>query len=60
MRFEGHESEIDIGPRGGHKAEFDDWRWASAAELPGLIVPFKRQVYSAVVAAFARYVAPAI
>jgi putative (di)nucleoside polyphosphate hydrolase len=57
MRFEGHESEIDIGPRGGHKAEFDDWRWVSAAELPGLIVPFKRQVYSALVAEFSRYIA---
>ena len=28
MRFTGREAEIDIAPRGGHKAEFDDWRWA--------------------------------
>jgi putative (di)nucleoside polyphosphate hydrolase len=56
MRFKGAESEIDIAPRCGHKAEFDDWRWACASELPALIVPFKRQVYADVVAAFAGYV----
>src|SRR5438046_7646177 len=53
MRFRGEESEIDIVPRGGHKAEFDAWRWAPVSELPGLIVPFKRQIYADVVAAFA-------
>ncbi len=56
MRFKGEETEIDIAPRRGHKAEFDDWRWAPAAELPRLIMPFKRQVYSDVVATFAPYV----
>jgi putative (di)nucleoside polyphosphate hydrolase len=49
-RFEGEESEIDIGPRAGHEQEFDAWRWAELAELPGLVVPFKRKVYAAVVA----------
>jgi putative (di)nucleoside polyphosphate hydrolase len=49
-RFEGEESEIDIGPRAGHEQEFDAWRWAEVAELPGLVVPFKRKVYAAVVA----------
>jgi putative (di)nucleoside polyphosphate hydrolase len=57
MRFTGEDSEIDITPHGGHKAEFDDWRWASAVELPRLIVPFKRQIYADVVATFARYAA---
>jgi putative (di)nucleoside polyphosphate hydrolase len=52
MRFEGRDAEIDIGPRRGHKAEFDAWRWAPAADLPRLIVPFKRHVYQGVVAAF--------
>jgi putative (di)nucleoside polyphosphate hydrolase len=52
-RFEGEESEIDIGPRAGHEAEFDAWRWASVAELPGLVVPFKREVYARVIAEFA-------
>jgi putative (di)nucleoside polyphosphate hydrolase len=44
MRLEGDESEIDIGPRDGHAAEFDAWRWADVAELPRLVVPFKRGV----------------
>jgi putative (di)nucleoside polyphosphate hydrolase len=48
-RFEGEESEIDIGPREGHEQEFDAWRWASVQELPSLIVPFKRKVYLSVI-----------
>jgi putative (di)nucleoside polyphosphate hydrolase len=59
MRFIGADSEIDITPRGGHKAEFDAWRWVAASELPALIVPFKRQVYADVVSAFAPLVCPA-
>jgi len=55
MRFTGNEREIDISPRAGHKAEFDDWRWARASELPRLIVPFKRQVYLDVVRTFGDY-----
>ena len=50
-RFLGEDSEIDISGI-GHKAEFDKWRWAALDELPGLIVPFKRDVYVQVVAAF--------
>jgi putative (di)nucleoside polyphosphate hydrolase len=56
MRFTGREAEIDIAPRGGHKAEFDAWRWADVSELPDLIVPFKRQVYADVVREFRQYV----
>jgi putative (di)nucleoside polyphosphate hydrolase len=52
-RFEGEESEIDIGPREGHEQEFDAWRWAPMQELPSLIVPFKRKVYLAVIEEFA-------
>lgn len=52
-RFEGEESEIDIGPRPGHAAEFDAWRWTSVAELPGLVVPFKRPVYEGMLREFA-------
>jgi putative (di)nucleoside polyphosphate hydrolase len=53
FRFHGDESEIRIDPPpGGHEPEFDSWAWKSMAELPGLIVPFKRQVYDQVVAAF--------
>ena len=53
FRFEGSESEIAIDPPpGGHEAEFDRWRWKPMAQLPDLIVPFKRRVYEEVVAAF--------
>lgn len=58
FRFEGNESEIAIQPPpGGHEAEFDDWAWKNMAELPELIVPFKRPVYQQVVNHF-RYLAP--
>ena len=49
-RFEGPESEIDLNPREGHEQEFDAWRWAVLAEVPSLVVPFKRDVYEQVVA----------
>jgi putative (di)nucleoside polyphosphate hydrolase len=48
-RFEGAESEIDIGPRDGHEQEFDAWRWVTLEELPSLVVPFKREVYLRVI-----------
>ena len=52
-RFEGDEAEIDIDhPAGGHKPEFDAWRWEDIDRLPELIIPFKRDVYLAVVEAF--------
>lgn len=56
-RFEGVEAEIDLKPRPGHKAEFDAWRWVPMAELPALVVPFKRTVYSVVVETFAHLAA---
>jgi len=54
-RFEGAESEIDIGPHDGHKQEFDAWRWVSLSELPSLVVPFKRKVYRAVIGEFGAF-----
>ncbi len=53
LRFTGDESEIDIAsPAGGHKPEFVEWRWEKLENAPGLIVPFKRQVYDGVVKSF--------
>ncbi|MGU3538682.1 RNA pyrophosphohydrolase [Methylobacterium sp. A54F] len=51
----GSDAGIDVlSPGGGaHKSEFEAWRWEPLANLPGLIVPFKRPVYEGVVAAFA-------
>ncbi|WP_245424121.1 RNA pyrophosphohydrolase [Methylovirgula sp. 4M-Z18] len=57
LRFEGDESEIDIDAPGGHKPEFDAWRWEKMARLPELIIPFKRAVYERVLADF-RHLAP--
>lgn len=54
FRFTGDDSEINIEhPPGGHKPEFDAWRWEAMAELPSLIIPFKRPVYEQVVTIFA-------
>jgi putative (di)nucleoside polyphosphate hydrolase len=60
FRFDGEETEIDIDRPGGgrHKPEFDAWRWEPMANLPRLIIPFKRPVYEKVVAAFAGHAAP--
>ena len=52
LEFEGSEDEIDIGEKPTQKAEFDQWKWESSEKLPGLIIPFKRQVYSAVIEEF--------
>ncbi len=52
-RFEGNESEIRIDPPPeGHAAEFDAWDWKPMADLPELVVPFKRELYQKVIAAF--------
>lgn len=50
LAFTGTEKDIDIG---GHTPEFEEWKWVRAAELPELIIPFKRAVYKAVVKEFA-------
>jgi putative (di)nucleoside polyphosphate hydrolase len=53
FRFEGDDSEINIlAPPGGHRPEFDQWRWVPMADLPSLIIPFKRAVYEEVVGLF--------
>ena len=53
LRFEGDESEIDVlDPGDGNTPEFSEWRWERLERLPELIVPFKRNVYEDIVAAF--------
>lgn len=53
MRFLGDDREIDIRPKEGLKAEFDDWRWVSLENVPERIMPFKREVYERVTGHFA-------
>ena len=49
MRFQGNDSEINI--RTTHP-EFGQWKWLSVDVLPRLVVTFKRDTYSKVIAAF--------
>jgi putative (di)nucleoside polyphosphate hydrolase len=56
LRFVGDEREIDIAnPGGGHEPEFVEWRWEPVANLPDLIIPFKRKVYERVVKEFSKF-----
>ena len=49
LRFLGTDADIDIATE---EPEFRAWRWADLAELPNLIVPFKRRLYEDLVAEF--------
>jgi len=57
-RFLGDDNEINTTPPPGHDAEFIEWRWSPVTELIDLIVPFKRDVYRDVLAAFAPLAKP--
>jgi putative (di)nucleoside polyphosphate hydrolase len=61
FRFVGPDKEIDVRrpADGAHEAEFDDWRWERFERLPELVVPFKRDIYETVAAAFAPLARPA-
>lgn len=60
FRFEGDDSEVNIAnPPDGAPVEFDSWRWVEMEMLPGIVVPFKRQVYQEVVSAFRHLVSSA-
>jgi putative (di)nucleoside polyphosphate hydrolase len=48
-RFMGKDSEIDIETA---HPEFDAWQWVEIERLTGLIVPFKRKLYAALVDEF--------
>lgn len=45
MRFHGADSDVNIATE---HPEFSEWRWLPAADLVDNIVPFKREVYAAV------------
>lgn len=50
MRFLGTDADVNLETE---EPEFRAWRWVEPAELPALIVPFKRQLYTDVLEAFA-------
>lgn len=49
MRFLGEDADINIETE---EPEFSAWKWISPSALPHVIVPFKRDVYAAVLNAF--------
>ncbi len=52
MRYTGDDADIDIATE---HPEFSAWRWAPVQELLELIVPFKREIYAAVVTEFSGF-----
>ena len=49
MRLIGDDRDIDIATE---HPEFSEWQWVAPARLPDIIVPFKRDLYRAVVEEF--------
>lgn len=56
VRFLGHDRDIDLNAH--RPPEFDAFRWVAIDELPEIIVPFKQDVYTKVVAAFRHLARP--
>lgn len=52
MRFQGTDEDINIATE---HPEFSEWRWLPADDLVTNIVPFKRDVYAAVLDEFRRH-----
>ena len=50
MRFLGSDADVDLNTP---HPEFRAWKWAEPSELPDMIVPFKRALYTDVLKAFA-------
>jgi len=50
MRFEGADEEINLHTH--HQQEFSTWKWAEVRELTDLVVPFKKDLYEAVLEEF--------
>jgi len=51
-RFLGTDADVNIAT---DHPEFRDWKWIEPAELPELIVPFKRELYRQLLREFADY-----
>lgn len=49
-RFTGTDDDIDLNAH--EHPEFSEWKWVEPEALPDLIVPFKRDIYRAIVEAF--------
>jgi putative (di)nucleoside polyphosphate hydrolase len=51
-RFTGTDEDVNIETA---DPEFRAWKWAEPAELPAMVVPFKRKLYEEVLEAFAEW-----
>jgi len=51
-RFLGTDEDVNIATA---DPEFRAWKWADPAELPAMIVPFKKKLYEEVLEAFAQW-----
>jgi putative (di)nucleoside polyphosphate hydrolase len=51
-RFLGTDADVNLET---NHPEFRDWKWVEPAELPGLIVPFKRDLYRRLLTDFSAY-----
>jgi putative (di)nucleoside polyphosphate hydrolase len=56
LRFTGRDEDIRLDA--GDHPEFDAWRWVPLAEIPSLIVPFKRPIYEVLARDFAPFAVP--
>jgi putative (di)nucleoside polyphosphate hydrolase len=54
FRFLGEDTDVNIATP---HPEFMTWRWIDPTDLPRLIVPFKKELYEQVLAAFAEHLA---
>jgi len=52
LRFLGSDADVRIDTK---EPEFRAWRWVDPADLPSMIVPFKRDLYTRVLAEFAAF-----
>lgn len=53
-RFTGPDTAVNLETA---HPEFNAWKWAEPADLPAIIVPFKKKLYQDVLAAFADHLA---
>ncbi len=56
LRFHGRDIDVrlDLDPH----PEFDAWRWAPLADLPGMAVGFKRPIYDVLTRSFRQFAVP--